>query len=114
MRWLLEPALDPREVKLWDVATHKELRALPHPGCVAIRKAGPARHVPLDAGNLEFLCQWSRRWQDAERAIHKAKDKQVAASLAHCDKLVTQGGDIAPYEVAEIRFHRLEAEKGVV
>ena len=70
--------------------------------------------------DLEYLCHWSRRWLDAERAIDKAKDKQVAAYSAHLDRMkalegiwqkVIKDGGAAKYELAVLVFYRIEAEQ---
>ncbi len=70
--------------------------------------------------NCEIPYQWSRRWLDAQRAIDKSKDKQIAAYSAHLDRmkemetLVAKGvgaGQVAKVELTAVKFYRIEAEK---
>ena len=73
--------------------------------------------------DLEYLCHWSRRWLDAERAIDKTKDKQVAAYSTHLDRVkaleaawqkVVKNGEGAKYELAALTFYRIEAEQWLI
>jgi hypothetical protein len=85
---------------------------------------GYSRQLGVDpaGSNMDLLYQWSRRWMEAERALAPNKDKQSAASTAHRDRMRTweaalmnsvQKGNAARFELAAVRFYRLEAEQWV-
>jgi hypothetical protein len=68
----------------------------------------------------EFLYRWSRRWLEAELAVDKAKNKQIAAHAAHLDRMKgleairqaeLKGGQAVKFEVAAVEYFRIEAEQ---
>jgi hypothetical protein len=70
--------------------------------------------------NSEFLYRWSRRWLEAELAVDKAKNKQIAAYAAHLDRMKgletkrqseLEVGQVGRFEVAVAVFFRIEAEQ---
>jgi hypothetical protein len=70
--------------------------------------------------NSEFLYRWSRRWLEAELAVDKAKNKQLAAYVAHLDRMKgletrrqneLDAGQAGKFEVAVAVFFRIEAEQ---
>lgn len=70
-------------------------------------------------GFLEPVCDWSRRWLEAERDMSTKKEEQLAALEAHLKRLkeleemVTasfEAGRTAIGNVTAARYHRIEAE----
>ena len=62
---------DPREKQAPSAVALRDAAKLVYEGHSARMKLGPGTRRDC-RDDLEFLCQWSRRWLEAERAIDKA------------------------------------------
>jgi hypothetical protein len=65
----------------------------------------------------EYVYRWSRRWLESERSLDNAKEKRVAASSAHLERMrkleaLQKNSRLASKpELALVKFYRIEAEQ---
>ncbi|HLN27459.1 MAG TPA: hypothetical protein VK395_06920 [Gemmataceae bacterium] len=81
------------------------------------------RQVDVAAPNdSEFAYRWSRRWLKSERALDNAKEKRIAASAAHLERMrkleafeekLVEQHFASKLELAPVKFYRIEAEQWV-
>jgi len=79
------------------------------------------RQVDVAAPNdPEFAYRWSRRWLKSERALDNAKEKRVAATAAHLERMrkleafqekLVEQHFASKLELAPVKFYRIEAQQ---